>query len=262
MPSTWFKTNLRPVPAVEEGNDTWYPTCYSEPLDTFLEQIDCPLVKIEYKPNENKTVITVAESEDGGSEEETTKTTITYVYSSGGIELQVNDEHFADVGYYSNLITIWVVYSDTFFYMAHAYNNRRCFTYFYEVVETFSPEGLFVVKQYEGWDGGSYLQSLELKERDNEEDKLRHFPMLPYKTKFKTIDYTYSRIFRYDADENKWIITPYADDNMLSCSDVPVDVIVSFAETRHYAIDTNTLVELEPVEEYEYEESEDEDFED
>jgi len=256
MPAIWLKTSIIPTPAVEEGNDEWYPYCYSELFDAILAQIDCPLVSIEYKSAENKTIMTIAEDEE--SEE---KTTITYVYSRSGIELQVNDEHFTNISEYGHTVTTWILYSDTLFYIAHAFDNSRCFTYIYEIVETFSPEGLFVVKQYEGWDGGSYLQSLELKERDNEEDKLRHFPMLPYKTKFKTIDYTYSRIFRYDADENKWVITPYADNNFLSCSNVPVDAIVSFEETRHYAIDTNTLVELEPAEDYEYEQPEDEDSE-
>jgi len=256
MQAIWLKTNIIPSPAVEEGTDQWYPTCYSELLDAILLQVACPFVKIEQKPNENKTVITVAEDEDS---EKTT--TITYVYSSDGVNLQMNDEHFAKIGEYWHKITTWILYSDTIFYIAHAFDDQRCFTYMYEVVETASSEGLFVVKQYEGWDNGSYLQGLELKERNDEEDKLRHFPMLPYNTQFKTIDYTYSRIFRFDVESNKWVITPYVDDNFLSCSNVPIDVIVSFAETRHYAIDTNTLVEIEPAEEYEYEEPEDEDEE-
>lgn len=238
--AVWKKVNFKPTPIQGTGIDVWTVDCYRELIDTFFGTWDCSFVEKEYKTDVAQTDLTIAED-----------TILSYRYFDSHVDLYVNDEYYCGVAEMGHKITIWIVYSDTVFYIVHAFDDTRVFVYLYEIIDD---------KIYEGWDHGVSFQSLTIKEKENEESlEYRHHKILDYKTQFKYIDYTDSTLFEVSGEPATYSYIDLTDDNFISCSIVPVDTIISFNETRHFSIDTNTLVAIDPVEPYEEEGTEEED---
>lgn len=241
--ASWYKVVLSPKTL---SNNQWGPASFQQQTENFLKSWECPLVEKVYYTDEYRTDIIIAED-----------TTISYEYGYGGGTISINDESYGDAFYYSHPATLWVIFSDDFFYFSHQINSTKKLTYLYETIED-------VI--YEGWDHGSALQNLILKEKGVEDSpEYIHRRILDYNTNFSQIDYTDSRLFIREEVEGSNstidVITKIIDPYFISCSAVPVDTIISFDETRFYSIDANNLVALEPVEPY-WEEDEDDKDED
>lgn len=238
--AVWIKTSYTPTAELGTGIDVWTVDCFRKLLDPFFNSWECPLVEKEYIEDDARTNLIIADD-----------TILSYRYYQYGCELYVNDEYYTTIASRTGKITIWICFSDTFFYLAHQLSESRKFSYLYEIIGDDID-----AKAYEGWSQGNYLQSLKIKEKDSEdEQEYTHGILLNYKTRFRTIDYNDSYLFIGDK------ITNIVDSNFLSCSTVPADTILSFNEARHYSLDTNILVEIDPVEPYEEEGKESEDEE-
>ena len=258
--ANWYKVTFCAVPEPGTGIDVWDPECYGKLIDEFFQTWDCPLVTKEYNLEEHTLKLTVAE-----------ETELTYQFFDSGGSISINDDFSSDCIYYGNAFTIWVIFSDTFFYFAHNFKSERIIAYLYEIVEK-EVDGEILEDIYEGWGGGAQFQDIKLKKKvpnsgdsEDAEDETEywHDIILNYNTEFKTIDYNMSRFFTKQTDpdtgeEKTVILFDEIDPNFVSCSAVPPDCIISFNETRFFSVDTNTLVALEPVEPYE-QEVEDED---
>lgn len=245
--AVWKKLILHPTPQQGTGVDIWTSDCFRSLIDTFLLSWDCVLVEKDFKTDIEQTDLTIGED-----------TVISYRYYDHGAHIYINDEYFSEVAESWHIITSYVVYSDSFFYLAHNLDDGRVLTYLYEIIDD---------TIYEGWDKDSdrhrsTFQNLELSIKYDEEDpprKFIHGKILDYRNQFKYIDYTDSTLFDITDGETNYI--NLTDDNFISCSTVPVDTIISFDETRHFSLDTNTLVAINPVEPYEEEGTEEEEEE-
>lgn len=152
--------------------------------------------------------------------------------------------------------------SDNVFYLKfqtlrYSTHSGMMFHYLYEVLDTGA-----TVTAYNGWyDWNSQsavwdnlkLHNIEIFQRGlegEEQIKYTHKPMLNYRTKFKSIDYTSSYFTRGNT------LTDIEDTNFLTCSNVASDSIVSFDGVNYYAADTNTLIDIDIDKEDEEEEYE------
>ena len=119
-----------------------------------------------------------------------------------------------------------------------------------EIVPTAFDGYYFSASQYVPWEN-IRLYNIAISQRgENADDtEYTHKPMMDYKTPFKTLDYAYCHLIQGN------IMTPIEDTNFMTCSSVMSDSIVSFDGINYYALDYNTLIEID------IDHSEDEDYE-
>lgn len=181
-------------------------------------------------------------------------------------KIYLDGEIVVDDWFLTGYATILVACSETAFYFKirndqGALQSGKMFHYLYEIVDIENEETgeivptafdgyYFSASQYVPWEN-IRLYNIAISQRgENADDtEYTHKPMMDYKTPFKTLDYAYCHLIQGN------IMTPIEDTNFMTCSSVMSDSIVSFDGINYYALDYNTLIEID------IDHSEDEDYE-